>query len=96
MADVTVKVLEPAESYALLTLDELKVALGIAPADTSQDAQLQLMIDQYSDVIATMCKRVFAKEKVTETWRGDPPTPSVLVRSWCGVWVYDLTRVANR
>lgn len=73
MADVTVKVLEPAESYALLTVDELKVALGIAPADTSQDAQLQMMIDQYSDVIATMCKRVFAKEKVTETWRGDPP-----------------------
>ena len=72
MADVTVKVLEPAESYALLTLDELKVALGIAPGDTSQDAQLQMMIDQYSDVIATMCKRVFAKEKVTETWRGDP------------------------
>ena len=73
MADVTVKVLEPAASYALLTVDELKVALGIAPADTSQDALLQLMIDQYSDVIATMCKRVFAKEKVTETWRGDPP-----------------------
>ena len=72
MADVTVKVLEPAASYALLTVDELKVALGIALADTSQDAQLQMMIDQYSDVIATMCKRVFAKEKVTETWRGDP------------------------
>src|SRR5580765_1806184 len=73
MADVTVKVLEPAESYALLTLEEMKVALGMAPADTSQDAPLQMMIDQYSDVIATMCKRVFAKEKVTETWRGDPP-----------------------
>ena len=52
MADVTVKVLEPAESYALLTLDEIKVALGIAPGDTSQDAQLQMMIDQYSKTIA--------------------------------------------
>src|SRR5580765_5981680 len=73
MADVTVKVLEPADSYALLTLDEIKLAFGIDPADTSQDAQLQMLIDTYSDVIATMCKRTFAKEKVMETWRGDPP-----------------------
>src|SRR5580765_7645807 len=73
MADVTVKVLEPADSYALLTLDEIKLAFGIDPADTSQDAQLQMLIDTYSDVIATMCKRTFVKEKVMETWRGDPP-----------------------
>jgi hypothetical protein len=30
-------------------------------------------ITQYSDVIATMCNRVFAKEKLIETWRGDSP-----------------------
>lgn len=70
MADVTVKVLEPADSYALLTIDELKAAFGIT--DSSQDTQLQMLIDQYSDVVATMCNRVFAKEKVIETWRGDP------------------------
>ena len=46
MADVTVKVLEPAASHALITIAELKLALGIS--DSSQDAQLQMMIDQYS------------------------------------------------
>ena len=32
-----------------------------------------MWIDQYSDVVATMCNRVFAYEKVEETWRGDLP-----------------------
>src|SRR5580765_122655 len=73
MADVTVKVLTPADSTALITLDELKLAYGIDPADTTHDAQLQMLIDQYSDVIATMCDRTFARETVEETWRGDPP-----------------------
>ena len=73
MADTTVKVITPADSYALLTLDELKLAFGIPLTDTTRDAQLQAMIDGYSDVIATMCNRTFAKEKVEETWRGDPP-----------------------
>jgi hypothetical protein len=73
MADITVKVIEPAANYALLTLDELKTILGIPTADTSEDAQLEMWIEQYSDVVATMCNRVFAKEKVKETWRGDLP-----------------------
>ena len=71
MADIWVKVLEPADSYALLTLDELKAILGLSATDTSEDEQLNMWIDQYSDVVATMCNRVFAKEKVAETWRGD-------------------------
>jgi hypothetical protein len=69
MADIWVKVLEPADSYALLTLEELKMILGLP--DTSEDDQLNMWIDQYSDVVATMCNRVFAKETVAETWRGD-------------------------
>jgi hypothetical protein len=73
MADIRVKVLEPADSYALLTLDELKAMLNVPSTNTSEDAQLQLLIDQYSDVIATMCNRVFAYETVEETWRGDLP-----------------------
>ncbi|MFH0298361.1 hypothetical protein AAFX91_14180 [Bradyrhizobium sp. 31Argb] len=73
MADITVKVIEPAETYQLLTLDELKTILGISTSDTSEDAQLEMWIEQYSDVVATMCNRVFAKEKVKETWRGDLP-----------------------
>jgi hypothetical protein len=71
MADITVKVLEPADSYDLATLDEIKLMLGIAPSNTAEDELLAMWITQYSDVIATRCHRVFAKEKVIETWRGD-------------------------
>jgi hypothetical protein len=73
MADISVKVLTPADSYALLTLDELKAILNVPLTDTSEDAQLQMWIDQYSDAIATLCNRVFAYEQVAETWRGDLP-----------------------
>ena len=41
MADISIKVLQPADSYALLTLDELKVILNLPVTDTSEDAQLQ-------------------------------------------------------
>ncbi|WP_338822110.1 hypothetical protein WDM22_38505 [Bradyrhizobium septentrionale] len=71
MADIWVKVLEEAESYDLLTLEELKTILDISAGDTSDDDQLKQWITHYSDVVATMCNRVFAKEKVVETWRGD-------------------------
>jgi hypothetical protein len=73
MADVWVKVLVPADSYALLTLDELKGMLNLSPTDTHEDVQLRLWIDQYSDVVATMCNRVFAYETVEETWRSEQP-----------------------
>lgn len=73
MADVSIKVIDPADSYALLTIDELKAVFLISPSNTTFDAQLQMLIDQYSDVIATICDRTFAKEKVEETWCGDPP-----------------------
>jgi hypothetical protein len=69
MADIIIKILTPATTYDLLTLDELKVALGILPTDTSQDAQLADDITRYSDVVATLCRRTFAKEEVRETWR---------------------------
>jgi hypothetical protein len=71
MADIWIKVLTPATSYALLTLDELKAILNVPLTDTSDDTQLSMWIDQYSDVIATMCQRTFAYEEVQETWRGD-------------------------
>jgi hypothetical protein len=71
MADIWVKVLTPAESYALVTLDEVKDMLGLSETDTSEDEQINMWIDQYSDVVATMCNRVFAYEEVQETWRGD-------------------------
>jgi hypothetical protein len=71
MADIWVKVLTPADSYALLTMAELKSILGLSPTDTTEDAQLAMWIEQYSDVVATLCNRVFAYEQVEETWRGD-------------------------
>jgi gp6-like head-tail connector protein len=71
MADITIKVITPADSYDLVTLEELKIMLGIST--TTEDARLAVWITQYSDVIATMCNRVFAKETVAETWCGDLP-----------------------
>ena len=68
MADRIIQVLTPADSYDLLTLDEIKTMFGIDPTDTSQDAQLQMYITSYSDVISTFCNRVFAYEEVQETW----------------------------
>lgn len=73
MADITVKVISPADSYDLCTLAEMKTMLGIDPASTTEDELLKLWITQYSDVIATMCNRVFAYETVEEIWRGDLP-----------------------
>jgi hypothetical protein len=69
MADVTVKVLTKADSYALLILDEAKLMMNIPSGDTSGDAYLQMLIDQNSDSIATLCNRTFAYEEVLETWR---------------------------
>lgn len=67
MADVTIKIITPAENFNLMTKEELKLALGIA--DDTQDALLEQLIDRYSDTVAEICNRVFAKEKVQETWR---------------------------
>jgi hypothetical protein len=69
MADVTVNVIDPATSFDFLTLEELKILLGLSLTDTSQDAQLAMLISSYSATVAEMCNRTFAREKVTETWR---------------------------
>ena len=69
MADVTVNVITPATEFALMTIDELKTALGIATADPVTDAQWEWMIDVNSATISELCNRVFAKEEVKETWR---------------------------
>ena len=70
MADVTVKILEPADNFDLITLEELKTLLGLPiTADATSDPQLELLITINSAVIAELTNRVFAKEKVQETWR---------------------------
>jgi hypothetical protein len=71
MADISVNVITPAASYDLATLAEVKTLIGISSTDTSEDELLAMWITTYSDIIATMCHRVFAKETVIETWRGD-------------------------
>jgi len=69
MADVIIKILTPATNFDLLTLDELKIALGIATTDTSQDVLFTQMIDWYSAYVSQICNRVFARERLMETWR---------------------------
>jgi hypothetical protein len=83
MADVTIKILTPATDFDLVTLAELKVALGIT--DASQDAMLEDQIDRYSDVVAELCNRVFAREQVRETWRcfgSDCPGTRLFLSHW--------------
>jgi hypothetical protein len=69
MADIIIKILTPATSFAILTLDEVKTMLGIGASDTTQDVRLQQMIDWYSAYVSQIANRVFAKEKLSETWR---------------------------
>jgi len=68
MADIVVKVLEPATSFSFVTLDEVKTFLGLTTSDT-EDEQLQFMIDIASATIMRVCNRMFAREKVQESWR---------------------------
>ena len=92
MADVFAKVLEPATSFAFVTTDEVRTALGIPPGDTSiTDETLQFMIDAASAEISTSCDRVFAKETVEEIWRcvGEPcdcADAASSRRIWLGHW----------
>jgi hypothetical protein len=69
MADRIIKILEAADTYDLLSLDELKIAFNVPLTDTSLDAEMAQAITRFSDVVATTCNRVFAKETVAETWR---------------------------
>jgi hypothetical protein len=69
VADRVINVITEATNFDLISLDEFKVLVGIHPTDTSQDQVLQEYITQYSDVIATVCNRVFAYEEVSEIWR---------------------------
>jgi len=69
MADVTVKILTPATVFDLMTLDELKQALGISVSTQVSDDQWEWLIESNSATIAELCNRVFAKEEVEESWR---------------------------
>src|SRR4051794_15783523 len=81
MADIIIKIITPAVDFALLTLDELKIMLGIAANDTTHDPQLQQDIDWYSATVSQITNRVFAKETVRETWR-DLGSRRVFLSHW--------------
>jgi hypothetical protein len=72
-------VLEPAQSVALVTVYEAKLAIGIL--GNTHDDQLELFIDWASDEIAVLCNRVFARERVREEFRdiGPPAANSALI-----------------
>jgi hypothetical protein len=69
------RVVTPADSLALVTLEQAKDILNIDPADTSQDAELKEQIDATSQAINNYCDRIF----VVQTYRDQ-------VRGACGRW----------
>jgi hypothetical protein len=71
MADVTIKVLEPAdEDASFLTLAEAKRMLGIpGGGDPQADQTLEMQLVNATWTIMRLCNRMFAREKVIETWR---------------------------
>jgi len=58
-----------AATHDLLTLQECKLLLGLSTTDTTHDQQLTLQISIYSQQVARMCNRIFAKETGVESWR---------------------------
>jgi hypothetical protein len=69
------RVITPAASLALVSVDDAKAALGIDPADTSHDAQLAQQIDAVSMAVNNYCDRVF----VVQTYQDQ-------LRNACGRW----------
>lgn len=69
MADVTLEILTPAASFSLMTIDELKTALGITAATPATDAQWEWLIESNSVAISGLINRVIAYEELKETWR---------------------------
>jgi hypothetical protein len=63
-----VRVIEPAVSRDLTTLETARIELGIPEADTSVDADIERMIHEMSSVVAGYCGQTFAEETVSETF----------------------------
>jgi hypothetical protein len=81
MADRFIKVLNPATSYEILSLDEAKLMLGISKTDHSQDEQLQFFTDVNSAIVMRKCHRIFARERIQESWT-DVPSGRVFLSHW--------------
>jgi len=66
---ITMRVIEEAPDHSLVTLYDAKTALKIAQSDATRDDMIQLFIKWASGEIETYCNRIFAREKVSETFR---------------------------
>jgi hypothetical protein len=69
------RIVTPAESLDLISVDQAKAALGIPATDTSKDAQIQQHITASSVAINNWCDRVF----VVQVYRDQ-------LRNACGDW----------
>lgn len=63
------RVITPADSMELITLDQAKAALGIPPTDTSQDAKLTAQIASVSAAVNNYCNRVFVVQTYQDQLR---------------------------
>jgi hypothetical protein len=63
------RVITPAQSMALISLDQAKDALGIASSDTSQNGILGRQIAQVSAAINTLCDRIFVRQGYRDQFR---------------------------
>jgi hypothetical protein len=61
------RVVTPAASMALLTLDQAKAYLGIT--DTAQDALLTTYIDSVSAAVNNYCDRIFVRQGYSDQFR---------------------------
>jgi hypothetical protein len=68
MADITVKVLQPATSIDLATLEEVKTMIAVDLTNTQEDVQLQMCLTQYSDIIASTIALFAGFEVVLRHW----------------------------
>src|SRR5215467_1163878 len=92
MAAVDYNVTTEATTHDLLTLDECKLLLGLSLSDSTHDQQLILQISIYSETIARMCNRIFAKETGVESWREDGGSGRVFLTHF-PVKAADITQV---
>lgn len=63
------RVVTPAADMGLVSLDQAKAALGIAPANTSKDAQLAAHIAAVSQAITNYCGRIFVVQTYQDSLR---------------------------
>lgn len=65
----SLRVLSPANDFSLISLPKAKLALKIAANDSSKDALLLSFIERASAEVEAITGRVFAEERVEETFR---------------------------